>query len=251
MPVPETILTCGLDVGARSVKVAILSHQEARSTMLANVLVRTEGHPYARAGRAAIRESWRQVLADAGISAGDIDYVVSTGTCDSEVAGMGRHPGRSSHALGARLLFPDAVAALDVGASEIRCALVSEPLIGRRYAMARIARRPGGETFDDADDLAGRAVGLVRTLAVDGKIVLTGGMVLDADFVRELWSAFLSTRGSESNVSLLISPDAIFAGAYGAAILAARRFLRLSHIPEPVAEPFEQRILGIDRRTLN
>lgn len=251
MSVLETFLTCGLDVGARSVKIAVLSHQEARSTILASVLVRSEGHPYAEVGRAAIRESWRQVLADAGLSAGDIDYVVSTGTCDSEVVGMGRHPGRSSHALGARLLFPDAVAALDIGASEIRCGLVSEPLIGRRYAMARIARRTIGETVDEADDLAGRAVGLVRTLAVEGKIVLTGGMVLDADFVGDLWSAILRTRGSESNVSLLISPEAIFAGAYGAAILAAGRFLRLSHLAGPVPDPFAERILRIDRRTLN
>jgi benzoyl-CoA reductase subunit D len=264
--VPETILTCGLDVGARSVKIAILSHRQARPTIVAKVLVRTQGEPHARVERSTIRESWRRVLADAGLSASDIDYVVSTGTCDGEVVGMGRHPERSSHVLGARLLFPDAVAALDVGESEIRCALLSERL-GRPYSMARIARgvgtealaahpRPPGSTFPKAgesdttfqSDVARRAVGLVRTLAVEGKIVLTGGMVLDADFIRDIWSGILE---SGSAVSILISPEAVFAGAYGAAIVAARRFLRLSRAPGPVSDPLTQRVPRIDRRTLN
>jgi activator of 2-hydroxyglutaryl-CoA dehydratase len=56
-------------------------------------------------------------------------------------------------------------------------------------------------------------------------VVLTGGIVRDADFVHSLWGRLLTP---ESKVSLLISPDAVFAGAYGAAILAARRFRRLS-----------------------
>lgn len=265
----ETLLTSGLDVGARSVKIAILSHQGARSAVLAKALVRMQGLRDTRADRVAMRESWGRVLADAGLSAVDIDYVASTGTPDRQTVRVGHFYQRFSHALGARLLFPDGTAALDIGASQIRCALLREPPERRRYAATRLDAGNGSEalealarrasvTLDEAalravvplqDDLAARAVRLLNSLGVDGKVVLTGGMALDVDFVRSLWCRLLD---SESSISLLISPEAVFAGAYGAAILAARRFRRISRTADPVAaDPLAQRILGIDRRALN
>jgi benzoyl-CoA reductase subunit D len=266
---PETLLTSGLDVGARSVKIAILSHEGARSEVLAKALVRIQGRRDTRADRVAIRESWRRVLADAGLSAGDVDYVASTGTPDRQTVRVGHFYQRFSHALGARLLFPDGTAALDIGAGQIRCALLREPPDRRRYTATRLDAGNGGEmlealarrasvTLDEAalratvalqDDLATRAVRLLSSLRVEGKVVLTGGMVLDADFVRSVWCRLLE---SETSVSLLISPEAVFAGAYGAAVLAARRFRRISRTADPVAaDPVAQKLLGIDRRALN
>jgi benzoyl-CoA reductase subunit D len=72
--------------------------------------------------------------------------------------------------------------------------------------------------------MAERAAVLLSALAVGEKVVITGGMVLDAGFVQSLWSRLVT---SENNVALLISPEAVFAGAYGAAILGARRFGRI------------------------
>jgi benzoyl-CoA reductase subunit D len=265
----EPLLTGGLDVGARSVKIAILSHEGSRSVVLAKALVRIRGHLDTRADRTAIREGWSRALADAGSSRGDIDCVASTGTRDRQTIRIGHFYQRFTHALGARLLFPDAIAALDVGADQIRCALLSDAAHRRRYAAtiqeardgsgtSETLARPAGVTSDEVtlraivlrqEDLATRSMELLRSLSVDGGVVLTGGMVLNADFVRSLWYRLLE---SESDVSLLLSPEAVFAGAYGAAILAARRFGRLSHSADPaVAGPFAQRILGIDRRTLN
>jgi len=267
--VPQALLTCGLDVGARSVKMAILSHEGIRSTVLAKVLVPIRGGRDARADRAAIRESWARVLAAAGLSAGDIDSVASTGTRDRQTVRVGHFYQRLSHALGARLLFPDGAAALDIGTNQIRCALLSDPPHVRRYAatspeasdssaiveaFARDTNLPPDEAAWRAimarhDDLATSAISLLRSLPIDGKIVLTGGMVLDPDFVRSLWRQLLE---SESNVSLLISPEAIFAGAFGAAVLAADRFRRISRNADPVtADALAQRTLGIDRRMLN
>jgi benzoyl-CoA reductase subunit D len=264
----ESLLTGGLDIGARSVKIAILSHQETGPVVLAKFLLRIQGSCDPLAERVAIRESWHRVLADSGLSAGDIDYVASTGTPDRQLVQVGRHNERSSHAFGARLLFPDATAALDIGANQIRCALLSEVPVGLRYASIRlepgcgsetwdaIARRSGA-TSDEAtpmanttlpDDLATSALTLARRLAVEGKIALTGGMVRDADFVRSLWNRLLE---SESSVSLLVSPEAVFAGAYGAAILAARRFSRISRTLVLTADPLAQRSLSIGRHTLN
>lgn len=242
------LVTCGLDVGARSVKIAILSDAGTASpTVVAKTLVRVQGRPDAVAYRAAIRESWNRALAEASLSAGEIDYVASTGARSRQVVRVGRFYERSSHAVGARLLFPDATAALDIGSDQIRCGLLGQGRDGRRYAAIGLEAPDIGLR----EDLAARAVGLVQSLAANGKIVLTGGMVLDADFIRGLWSHLL---GLESRISLLISPEAIFAGATGAAILAARRFRRISRISRTLVrapDPLALLPSGLDHRLLN
>jgi activator of 2-hydroxyglutaryl-CoA dehydratase len=165
----ESLLTCGLDVGARSVKVAILSHEGTVSVVLAQAVVRIQGRCGEHADRTALREGWGRVLADASLSAAEIDYVASTGTRDRQTV-----------------------------------------RIGRFYERSR---------------------------------------ALDAGFVRSLRGHLLA---SGSNVSLLTSPEAIFAGAYGAAILAARRYRRISRALDPTAaDTLAQRILGMDRQMLN
>ncbi len=242
------LVTSGLDFGARSVKIAILSHGGTRSVVLAKALVRVQGNRDTRTDLVAIRESWGRLLADAGLSVGDIDCVASTGSRECQTVRVGHFYQRFSHALGASLLFPDATAALDIGVTQIRCALLNEPPDGRRYAASPLEGAVPGVTMARGD-LATQATSLLRSLSIDGRVVLTGGTVLDADFVRSLWLRMLA---SESNVSLQISPEAIFAGAYGAAILAARRFRRISRISDPVADdPLAQRLLGIDRPLLN
>jgi activator of 2-hydroxyglutaryl-CoA dehydratase len=251
MPGAGALLTCGVDVGARSVKIAILSGAgTARPTVLARTLVRIQGHRDAGAARAAVREGWERALAEASLSVGEIDYVASTGTRACQVIRVGRFYEHSSHAVGARLLFPDATAALDIGGDQIRCALLGEGREGRRYAAIDLESPDLGSP----PDLARRAVELVGSIAAEGKIVLTGGMVLDADFVRGLWSHLL---GRGNRLSLLISPEAIFAGAAGAAVLAARRFHRVArisrisrtfiHLPDSLALPSSD----LDRRLLN
>lgn len=239
-------LTAGLDIGAHSVKFALLSPQGPQSTVLAKATVRISG---CRDARAAMREGWAQVLADASLSARDVDYIGSTGARASSLDRVGHFFGHSSQAWGARLLFRDATSALDVGTNQIRCVLLNDPpqrpdasnreavqhqdlhrTIARRAEVHLVQLSP---PFVDAalpEYLAARAAILLRSLAPEGKVALTGGIVHDADFVRGLWNQLLA---SESRVSLLISPDAVFAGAYGAAILAARRFERISRSPAP------------------
>jgi benzoyl-CoA reductase subunit D len=247
---PERILTGGLDVGARSVKIAILSHEETRSVVLAKALIRIPARSDARSSRFVMRESWGRVLADAGMSAADIDYVASTGRPDRQLVRVARFYEPSTHAVGAGLLFSDAAASLDIGTDQIRCALVGEPPNGRRYAAARRDAEPMllPASLALQDELAESAIRLLHSLVAEGKVVLTGGMALDAGFVRRLWARLLE---SGSNFSLLISPQAPFAGAYGAAMMAAVRYRRISGAVEAPAAPPERRILGIDRRTLN
>jgi activator of 2-hydroxyglutaryl-CoA dehydratase len=235
--------TGGFDVGARSVKVALLSHQGPKSTVLAKVVIQSGGH---RDARAAMQEGWGQPLAEASLSARDVDNVASTGARAHFVERVGHFYGHSSQARGARLLFPDATVALDVGTNQIRCVLCT---LGRPTEVHLVQL---SAPFVDAPlpkYLATRGAMLLRSLAVEGNVVLTGGMVYNPDFVHGLWSQLLA---SESGVSLLISPDAIYAGAYGAAILAARRFERISRSLAPVfTEPTASGLADDKGRSLN
>ena len=74
---------------------------------------------------------WGRALAEANLSAWDVDYVASTGTRDRHVTRVGRFYGHLSHAVGGRLLFPDATVALDIGVNQIRCDLLNDPPNGR------------------------------------------------------------------------------------------------------------------------
>lgn len=241
VPEPSTSLTGGIDIGSRSVKIAILARRAARFSVLSKAVVQIPGNRDAGDARAAMRDAWGRVLADANLSARDVDYVASTGTPDRHVARVGPFYGHVSHALGGRLLFPDATVALDVGVNQIRCDLLDDPPNGRLAVVRREAgdgdellRPPNRRTelsLDRpsvppaagalAESMAERTAVLLSSLEIGEKVVITGGMVLDAGFLHGIWSRLVT---SENNVSLLISPEGVFAGAYGAAMLAARRF---------------------------
>ncbi len=258
-------LTGGFDIGARSVKVALLSHQGLKSTVLAKAVIQVPG---GRAARDAIREGWGRVLAEASLSTRDVDFIASTGAPARAADRVGHFFGHSSQGRGARFLFPDATMALDVGTNQLRSIVMSAPPAkGRAFISEEVwtedaarARAHRAEVhvvhlaapFAGAplpQYLAARAAMLLRSVAAEGKVVLTGGMVCDADFVHRLWSELLA---AESRLSLLLSPEAIFAGAYGAAILAARRFERTSRAPAPAAaEPTLWRVAGHQDRSLN
>lgn len=241
---PQSI-TGGVDIGARSVKIAILSHRGARPSVLARAVVPVLGSGAGDA-RAAMRDGWARALAEANLSAWDVDYVASTGTPDRHVARVGPFYGHLSHALGGRLLFPDATVALDVGVNQIRWEVLSDLPNGRLGVVRRSAPPVEGAL---AESMAARAALLLGALAVGAKVAVTGGMVLDAGFVHSLWSGLVT---SENNVSLLISREAVFAGAYGAAILAARRFGRISRpFGAGSTDPFVPRAPDLHHRSLN
>jgi benzoyl-CoA reductase subunit D len=246
-------VTGGLDIGARSIKMAILSHRGAESMVVAQAAVQIPGCRDVRDAQTAIREGWRQVLREASLSAGDVDNMASTGSGARPAVRVGRVYGHSVQALGARLLFPDATVALEVEGDEILCVLLRDGR-GRMRRVecddpqwAVLARRVAVDLDESSAPSAGvplpeclvtRAAILLCSPALGGKVVVTGEMVLDTGLVQRLWSRLLALQ---SNVSLLLSPDAIFAGAYGAAILAARRFTRL---PNPFVSTFTDRFVA-------
>ena len=95
----ETFLTSGLDIGARVVKIALLSHQDGRTDALAKVATRIGGRRDASDARSAIREAWVRVLAEAGLSAQDVQLVASTGAPERRLVRVGHFYRRSSRCM--------------------------------------------------------------------------------------------------------------------------------------------------------
>jgi activator of 2-hydroxyglutaryl-CoA dehydratase len=238
----RTSVTGGFDIGARSVAMAILSHDNGGPSVLAQASFPLPASRDVHDSWVAIREHWRQLLVTADVSAGDVDNMASTGTGATDLLRIGHLHDRSIHGLGARFLFPDATAALEIEENQLNFTLLNEP-----GTPAGEARRWAGASLPEY--LETRAAMLLGSLATRGKVVLTGEMVFNTRCVQRLWSRLLALQ---SNVSLLISADGRFAAAYGAAILAARRFTAISQPAGPAFTDLSTKtFLEHSQRSLN
>lgn len=251
-PLVEGFTTAGVDVGTRSVKVLLLAHGATEARSLASAIIRVEGRRDIRDALAAVRQAWVLVLGASGLSPSDVALVASTGTCDHVSLRVGHFYKQLSQTVGARYLFPETEAVLDIGASQTRCVVVGADDRIRRYRLSNRHASCGGELLDrmtqrlgltggDArtepalwplqEALAAQAVTILRTARAKGPAVLTGGMVLDASFVSTLISRIAD---SCLHIQLLVRQEGLYAGAYGAALLAARRYRRLSERLRPI-----------------
>jgi benzoyl-CoA reductase subunit D len=91
------------------------------------------------------------------------------------------------------------------------------------------------------ESIAGRLVRLVRSTAADGVVMVTGGLSLDVGLRARLEEQLARTlvRG-EASALVRSVPDAVFAGALGGALLAARRHAQLERAGRlPAVEPPE------------
>jgi benzoyl-CoA reductase subunit D len=75
------------------------------------------------------------------------------------------------------------------------------------------------------DSIAGRLVRLARAAGTDGTLLVTGGLSRDAGLV-----AAIRDQMGAGPIRIESHPDAIFAGALGAALLAAHRYEQLERL---------------------
>jgi activator of 2-hydroxyglutaryl-CoA dehydratase len=267
----ECCVTGGVDIGTRLVKISLMAHGAGKHSIIGGEIVAVQGRRDARDAQVAIRESWDRVLRATALTPSDVALVASTGVNERAPAHVGQFYRRQSLVEGVRFLFAGATAVLDIGARQIRCAVLDRDGAGKRYAATRKDTICGGETLETVarragvaidgaallpgavaayDDLAARASQLIAKLDVQGPTVIAGAMGMDVSFVR-----ILARRLEEDAVSatLLVSPHAIFAGAYGAALLARRRYLRVLGSVGGYSGPRAQRrpLRVVDRLRIN
>jgi benzoyl-CoA reductase subunit D len=116
-------LTAGIDPGASSVKVAVT---RSRAGEAGEVLASAVQRIRRRDVRDVIAGAFAETCAAAGVAAGDLDYVASTGDGDAVDFGTGHFYSMTTHARGALFLDPAASAALDVGALHARALAFDE-----------------------------------------------------------------------------------------------------------------------------
>lgn len=111
------VITAGIDVGAATTKAAIVG---ANRHVLARAMTRTGASP----GEAA-QHVYDAVLRQAGMHAGEIDYVVSTGFGRYMVAFRNTQvTDFTAHAQGALHHFPETRCILDIGAQSTRASRI-------------------------------------------------------------------------------------------------------------------------------
>ncbi len=116
-------LTAGVDPGASSVKVAVV---RSRAGAGAQVLGTAVQRIRRRDVREVVAAAFAEACGEAGIAAGDLDYVASTGDGDAVDVKTGHFYSMTTHARGALFLRPAARAALDVGALHARAIAFDE-----------------------------------------------------------------------------------------------------------------------------
>jgi benzoyl-CoA reductase subunit D len=115
-------LTAGIDVGANSVKTAIVSHENGRPGPLAMVMERIRKRDVGT----VVHGCYERALGKAGLAAEDIEYVASTGAGELVDFRRGHFYGMTSHARGGSYLMPEARTVLDVGAFHARAILIND-----------------------------------------------------------------------------------------------------------------------------
>jgi len=263
-------LSAGIDIGSSAVKTAIFRVEGEQETLLAARVDRLlRRNPLTVAG-----EGFQAALATAGLEAGEIDYIASTGEGEIIEFRRGHFYTMTTHARGARFLVQDATAALDVGALHARAIhmdarakvlqyrMTSQCASGSGQFLENIARYLG-VTLEDVgtlsleaqtpekisgicavlaetdvinlvsrgigagnilrgihESMAGRYVRLLKSANAAGKVAITGGLSKDSGLVGALNDAAVEQK---LGLEIVAHPEAIMAGAYGAALWGAFR----------------------------
>lgn len=115
-------IAAGIDVGTGAVKAAIFRVENGDERWLARALIRIRQRDPIELARTA----FENVLEDAGLTEGEVNYVASTGEGESMPFHTGHFYSMTTHARGAIFLDPEARAALDVGALHGRAISIDE-----------------------------------------------------------------------------------------------------------------------------
>jgi benzoyl-CoA reductase subunit D len=115
-------IAAGIDVGTGAVKAAIFRVENEQESWLSRALIRIRQRDPIELARTA----FENVLQDAGLAEGEVNYVASTGEGESMPFHTGHFYSMTTHARGAIFLDPEARAALDVGALHGRAISIDE-----------------------------------------------------------------------------------------------------------------------------
>lgn len=115
-------ITIGIDIGSGAVKSVLFRSGSGRPEWLAKRCERIRR----RDPMTLAQEGHDGVLADAGLAAGDVDYVATTGEGENVKFATGHFYSMTTHARGGVYLDPEARAVVDIGALNGRAISIDE-----------------------------------------------------------------------------------------------------------------------------
>ncbi|MGA8075473.1 MAG: benzoyl-CoA reductase subunit D [Candidatus Acidiferrales bacterium] len=150
-----TIVTAGVDVGSSAVKIAVVrmgANGAVDSLALHSERVRR------RELRKVIREGFDVALEKAGVAAGGLAYIASTGEGELVDFRRGHFYGMTTHARGAKFLMPEAHAVLDIGALHARAMLIDSQSRVLAYRMTSQCASGSGQFLENVARYLGIAL---------------------------------------------------------------------------------------------
>src|SRR5665647_1168208 len=117
-----SITTIGIDIGSGTVKSVLFRTEGDQHEWLAKRAERIRG----RDAMTLAQQGFDAVLADAGLTRDDIDYIATTGEGENVKFATGHFYSMTTHARGGVFLDPTARAIADIGALNGRAILIDE-----------------------------------------------------------------------------------------------------------------------------
>ena len=151
----STLITAGVDVGSSAVKIAVVRMAAGGA---ADVLALRSERIRRRELRTLIRDGYEVALEQAGVTAGDLAYVASTGDGELVDFRRGHFYGMTAHARGAQFLMPEARAVIDVGALHARAMLIDSQSRVLAYRMTSQCASGSGQFLENVARYLGIAL---------------------------------------------------------------------------------------------
>jgi len=146
--------TIGIDIGSGAVKTVLFENEGENHRWLAKRCERIRRRdPFELA-----RQGYDEVLAEAGIAPGQVDYVATTGEGENVTFATGHFYSMTTHARGGIFLCPQARAVVDVGALNGRAIRVDERGKVLSYKMTSQCASGSGQFLENIARYLGVAV---------------------------------------------------------------------------------------------
>ena len=155
------ITTIGIDIGSGAVKSALFRSDGDKPEWLAKRCERIRR----RDPMQLAKEGYDGVLADAGLTVGDVDYVATTGEGENVKFATGHFYSMTTHARGGVFLHPGANAVVDVGALNGRAIYIDERGKVLSYKMTSQCASGSGQFLENIARYLGVAIEEIGALS--------------------------------------------------------------------------------------
>ena len=161
-----SITTIGLDIGSGAVKsVLFRSHDDGRQEWLAKRCERIRS----RDPMTLAQQGYEGVLADAGLTRDDIDYIATTGEGENVQFATGHFYSMTTHARGGVFLDPTARAVVDIGALNGRAISIDERGKVLSYKMTSQCASGSGQFLENIARYLGVAIEEIGSISQSSK----------------------------------------------------------------------------------